>query len=137
MNSLQVKALIAGIFWGLWPLLMNRGGMNGNASSVLFALIALIFVAPFSWGTWGNMADVKWPLVIGAGVLGAIGLLFFNSMLAKAPKESVGALFVVMIVTQTAMPTIYDIFVNDGHASPSKIAGFVLAAASAVFLLKS
>jgi uncharacterized membrane protein len=135
MDNLQMKALLAGLFFGIWPLFMNKSGLNGNVSSVVFAGIACVCLIPLSIGAWGNIGNTKWVMVIAAGILGAIGLICFNGMLAKATAQNVSTLFVLMIVMQTAVPILYQVMMNGGM-SLTKGIGFALAAIATVLLLK-
>ena|SRR6185369_1538517 len=136
MNSLQVKAAIAGIFFGAWPLLMNRSKMEGNVSSAFFSLVVLLCVLPFAIsGIKDIPSDVNWKMAVGAGMIGACGVMCFNGMLAKASKENVGSLFVVMIIVQTAIAAAYYVCMNGG-ISPTKGVGFLLAFAAAILLTK-
>ena len=128
MNSLQIKAALAGVFFGIWPLLMNRSKLNGSVSSAAFSLLVFVFVLPFAMSGSKNFDGVNWKMVLAAGVAGAIGVIFFNGMLAKATKENVGLLFIIMIVVQTAIPAIYYIYMN-GEINPTKVVGFVFVAA--------
>ena len=135
MDSLQVKALLAGLFFGLWPLLMNKSGLSGNVSAMAFSGLVLVFVTPFAIGDIGHMTNIRWMMVVGAGLFGAVGVMFFNGMLARATPQSVSTLFVLMIVVQTAVPAIYQAIINGG-VSLTKGIGFALAAIAAVLLCK-
>ncbi len=134
MDSIQSKALIAGIFFGVWPLLMQRSGLGGNVSSLAFAVLVALCVSPFALSSIGDLSGVKWAFVVSAGIAGAVGILSFNGMLAKATAQNVSVLFVLMIVTQTAVPAIYGIIMNGGRLSLVRLAGFALAIASAILL---
>lgn len=134
MTELQTKALLAGVCWGIWPLMMNRSGLHGNVSSAVFALVALLAVSPFAFRELGGIAaNVSWGLSIAAGVIGGAGLLFFNGMLAKAAPDKVASLFVLTITMQIAIPALYQL-VTGGGLTASKAVGFI-AAAIAAFLL--
>jgi hypothetical protein len=135
MNSLQIKAAMAGIFFGLWPLFMNRSKLSGNVSSALFSLIVFVCVLPFAIGGLKSVAGMDWKMAAAAGIAGAIGVMCFNGMLAKATKEDVGMLFVIMIVVQTTIPAAYSIYMN-GSMSPTKGIGFVLAFVAAILLTR-
>lgn len=139
MDSLQIKALLAGVFFGLWPLFMNKSGLNGLMSPMFFALIALTCVLPFGLRRIAtnpeDLVHVGWTMVILAGVFGAAGTIFFNDMLAKATPQSVGTLFVLMIVVQISIPAIYSAVMNGG-VSPSKAIGFALAAVASILLIR-
>ena len=136
MNDLQIKAMLAGLAFGIWPLVMNKSGLNGNVSSAAFTLVALAGVLPFALKSMGgSLAGANWILVIIAGLIGACGLLLFNGMLAGATPKNVGTLFVAMIVVQTAIPALYQVG-NDGHLSVQKAVGFVAAFVAAVLLTR-
>lgn len=136
MTSLVVKAMLAGLFFGVWPLLMNRSGLAGYPSAAAFSLAALIFVLPFALNQTGLVIPpANWYYVIAAGIIGAIGLLFFNSMLADATPQSVSTLFVCMILVQIVVPSVYNVVIS-GSISVERIAGYTLAATSAYLLIK-
>ena len=135
MQSLQTKALLAGLFFGLWPLCMNRSGLSGNVSSMAFSGLVFLIVAPFAIGELKSVTNVNYGMVILAGIFGAIGVMCFNGMLAKATVQSVGTLFVLMIAVQTAVPAIYQAIMN-GNVSFSRGLGFVLTAAAAWLLCR-
>lgn len=101
-----------------------------------FAGLAFFFVSPFALSNWGDVSNVRWWMVVCSALLGSIGLLSFNGMLAKATPQSVGTLFVLVILVQTAVPAIYQI-IMDGGISATKGIAFVLAGVSAVLLVKS
>ncbi len=134
MNELHVRAMLAGVFFGIWPLLMNRSGLTGNVSSAVFALGALVVVSPFALYEFrGVTVSVVWTMVVGACIFGGLGLLAFNGMLSKATPQTVGSLFVLMIVVQIATPALYHV-INGGGLTISKTFGFA-AAILAAFLL--
>ena len=139
MDSLPLKAAIAGVFFGLWPLFMNRSGLSGNVSSMVFTAVVLICVTPFALrhiaGGTENFAQVSWTMAAAAGIAGAIGVMAFNGMLAQATPQSVGTLFVVMIVVQTTVPAIYSAVMN-GEVTLTKATGFVFAGLAAVLLTR-
>lgn len=134
MESLQLKAVLSGICFGIWPLLMNRSGLSGNLSTFAFALTVTVCVLPFTLGNLGDIAHSRWLFVLAAGILGAIGLIFFNGMLSKATPKDVGTLFVLMVVVQVAVPAIYKVVLSG--ITLEKGIGFALAAIAAVLLMR-
>ena len=135
MSELHLRAVLAGVFFGIWPLLMNRSGLTGNVSSAVFALGALIVVSPFALYEFsGVTTSVVWTMVVGACIFGGLGLLAFNGMLSKATPETVGSLFVVMIVVQVATPALYQV-INGGGLTVSKAIGFAAAILAALLLV--
>lgn len=133
--ELQIKAALAGIAFGIWPLLMNRSGLNGNFASLLFTIVILVFVAPFAIGNVPDTSKANWPMLVGAGIISGLGLLAFNAMLTKATVQNVSSLFVIMIVVQISLPAIYDIAINGGMTA-TKSLGFILALGAAILLTK-
>jgi hypothetical protein len=133
--SLEIKSIIAGILFGIWPLFMNRSGLSGNLGTFVFASVVLLCVFPFAAGTLPNIGTAHWVWAIAAGIFGSMGLLAFNSVLSKATPQNVGILIVLMIVVQTVVPAVYQVIMTGGLPF-TKIAGFVLAAVAAVLLLK-
>lgn len=133
MDTLQIKAIIAGVFFGIWPLLMNRSGLNGNLGSFMFTVVVLICVLPFSVTKLGEISSAHWMFAVSAGVAGAIGLLCFNDVLAKATLQDVGLLFVLMTITQVIIPAIYQVIIAGG-ISLQRILGFLLSIIAAILL---
>lgn len=134
MNELHVKAVLAGLFFGIWPLLMNRSGLTGNISSAVFALGVLVIVSPFAvYDFYTTELNTVWMFAVGACVFGGLGLLNFTGMLSKATSQTVGSLFVIMLLVQMATPALYQVL-QDGELTVSKAIGLA-AAVLAVFLL--
>lgn len=131
--ELTIRTLIAGLAFGAWPLLMNRSGLSGNFSVIVFGAIMLVCVSPFAFWQVGDLSSVIWKMAIAASVVGAVGMMSFNGMLAKATPQQVGSLFVVMIMIQTAVPAIYSLMMNGG-LTIAKSVGFLCAAVAAVLL---
>ncbi|KKS38964.1 MAG: hypothetical protein UV01_C0001G0040 [Parcubacteria group bacterium GW2011_GWA2_42_14] len=136
MNDLRVMAALAGIFFGLWPLFMNRSGLTGNVSSAAFCVAAFIGVLPFAIKSGvASLATANWLMVAFAGLFGALGLLSFNGMLAGSSIQNVGNMFVLMTVVQIVVASVYQAMMN-GHVSIDKIGGYVAAAMAAYLLLR-
>ncbi len=135
MNRLLVLALVSGLFFGIWPLVMNRSNLTGYMSATIFSLSCFGLCLPFAlYGGVRQSANVNWWVGIAAGLVAGVGLLFFNKMLAGAQKETVGMLFVANLLVQVSVPVIYTI-IQTGSCSPKRAMG-VLAAIAAVLLLR-
>jgi hypothetical protein len=134
--NLQMKAMVAGLFFGVWPLLMNRSGLSGSVSSAAFAGICFLGVLPFALKNGiPNLTGANWGMILAAGLLGALGVLQFNGMLAKATDQNVGMLFVVMIVVQTSIPALYHVAMTG--LTPRQALGFLAAFVAAILLTKT
>ena len=134
--NLQTLAALAGIFFGIWPLFMNRSGLSGNVSSAIFSLGTLVVLIPVALGSNGlALPKANWAMVALACGTAALGLLSFNGMLAGATAKEGGTLFVIMILVQTATPALYSVMMNGG-ITPSKLAGFALAIVAGILLTR-
>lgn len=135
MTEIQVRAILSGLFFGLWPLLMNRSGLEGNMSSAVFSGTTFLIVLPLALGGMSgtSFTQVKWSFALLAGLAGAIGVLAFNGGLAKLTPQTVGTFFVLMICVQIAVPVINQIITN-GNLAMGKVAGFLFAFLAAYLL---
>lgn len=111
MDSLLVRSLLAGIFFGLWPIMMNRSKFTGNASAAMFAgvIFAVVILPAFFTTSRGMLLSANWKLGVLAGLFGAAGLMAFNSMLAKSTPERLGTLFLVNLVTQITTAAVFQV----------------------------
>lgn len=131
---LLAQAILAGVFFGIWPLFMNKSGLNGNISSAVFCIGVFMMLLPFAISGNGlTIPDANWKMVVPAVIFGAFGLMAFNGMLAGATAVNVGALFATMSVTQIVVAAGYQAIMS-GSLSLTKGVGFA-AAVLAAFLL--
>jgi hypothetical protein len=135
MDSLQMRSMLAGLCWGIWPFLLQRSRLTGDFSSFAFTVVILVCVAPFALKNVGDLSQVNWLMLIGAAICSATGLRSFNGMIEKATSQNLGSLFVLMIVVQISVPAIYDV-VSNGGITVSKGIAFVLAVVVVVLLNK-
>lgn len=137
MDTTQlVKAVIAGLCFGAWPLLMNRSGLSGTLGAGFIAGFTILFISPLvlrSVFGGDHMANANWWFAIGASIASAVGMVVFNSMLSKASTTNVSMLFTVVIVLQTVTAAAYQAVVS-GSLAPMKAGGFILALLGAVLL---
>lgn len=127
----RLSAVLAGVAFGIWPLLMNRSGLGGNTSAAVFSGLAFLVVLPFAIREGGLAFNPTMvTFAIGAGIAGGLGLLAFNGMLATATPAQVGRLFVIMILVQVAVPAIYQVIMDGGVSLKEGVGlGFALMAA--------
>lgn len=133
--TLELRAFFAGVFFGAWPLFMNRSGLNGNVSSVVFGLVSLICVLPFAIQSGSaTIWTANWTMAALAGISGGIGLLFFNSILANTTPETVSTYFVLTNVVVASVPAIYQTYMTG--LTTTRMCGFAAAILAAVLLTK-
>ena len=137
MTELQVRAILAGLFFGIWPIVMSWTGLKGNASAAAFSGITFLIVMPLALqGTsFSDLAQANWKFALLAGLAGALGVLAFNGGLAISTKETVSTFFVLMIAVQIVVPAVYQVIVTKS-ATPFQLTGFALAIGAAFFLNK-
>lgn len=130
-----VLMMLAGIFFGAWPLVMSESGLKGAQSAMWFACGGAGMIALFTATTEGIQfnVDARWGLVIIASALGGVGLVCLNIGLANSPPQQVGKLLQVMIMFQVAVPAIYLLSVT-GEWNRDIVAGLFCAAGAVYFL---
>lgn len=133
MNDSTLKMIVAGILFGMWPLLMNKSNLNSTTSTVMFAIMVLIFVVPAGVYHGLTFTDSKWWFAILAGGFGALGLLVFNSGLSEVSQKNVSKMFIFMIVVQIVVPALYHVYVNGGLTLRTA-SGFAAAILTAILL---
>ncbi len=133
MNDSTLKMIAAGILFGMWPLLMKKSGLDSTTSTVMFAVMVLLFVIPV--GTYHGLTftDSKWWFAILAGASGALGLLVFNSGISEVSQKDVGKMFIFMIVVQIVVPALYHVYTNGGLTIRTA-SGFAAAILTAILL---
>ena len=135
MRDLLINALVAGIFFGLWPQFMRRSGLGGNAASAIFAAGVFALVVPYvMWRRGGSLSGVDWTMAAAAIVCASIGLVVFNGVVAKATYENINPLLVTVFVTQIAIQALYEVYVK-GTLTKTRGLGFASAILAAILLL--
>lgn len=124
-NELLVRAIVSGVMFGVWPLVLSRSGLNGNVSTAIIAVIGLTIVSTFAVRDFDpvKFLESRWLLWLLAGVLAGCAIMIFNGGLAVA-GDDVAMFFVVNLIMQITVTAIYDAFVKGPSAS--KIVGFIL-----------
>jgi hypothetical protein len=129
-----IKIGLAGALFGVWPLIMNRSGLEGIPSATVFVIIQVIIVA--SVGIYIGLPgpSFNWTAAIGASFLSSVGILTFVDAMVKAPKQDAGRLLIIMTLVQIAAAALYHSFFIGGDAILRHGAG-IAAAVLAIFLL--
>lgn len=134
MSDIQVRAIIAGILFGAWPLIYQKGAMHWGIGQLIMSAVTLVVIVPAVFANGVPPISIKWAYVVAAGIVVTIGLVVFNGGLQKVTAQEVSSYFVLMIVVQIVVPAVYHVIEN-GQVSGTKIAGFVLAIAAAFCLV--
>jgi hypothetical protein len=135
MDALYLKAILAGLCFGLWPLFMNKSGLNSAEASAALSLFLLAVVTPFLLvNGFQQLSVVRWEMALPACIFDALGLLALNSLLSTASSAQAGSAFVIVTVVQIAVPAAY-LAILAGGLTPRSGIGLV-AATIAVYLLR-
>ena len=134
MVGLYTRAVIAGMLFGAWPLVMRYSGLSGNAAAISYAGISLACMLIYVFTMGGMRIETAyWQYAIIAGLLGAGGLILFGNGLMQAPKDVVGSFVVIMIVMQSLVPAAYQLYLEKNLSLPRAL-GFGAAIAAAILL---
>lgn len=137
MSSATLMNFAAGVFFGIWPLLMQRSGLRATESTVLLVIAAFVIVIPIgliSGTRTSSFAGSSWGFAVLAGVALSMGFFAFNGALAQATPETVGRTFLIMLMVQLAVPAIYHGIMAGGISLKTGL-GFVAAIAATLLLL--
>jgi uncharacterized membrane protein len=138
--NIIAQAIIAGVFFGLWPLFMQRSGLEPKMGSMAFALIGTLCISLFTLSqinfaaTKWDFPGVKWHFIVCAGLSSAIGVLVFTAVLAKCTPQNVAIPFVIANIVQTIIPAIYSAIMNDWNVPAVRWWGFAAAILTTILL---
>jgi len=119
-NILRIYAAVAGACFGIWQLFLGESKLDTHLFTAFFATGICLLVVPLGRDSWRSapldvdvFATVRWGMVGGAIVAGAIGLPAFNTALIKAPTDRFRLqLFIIMMIVQFAVPAVALIVVD-------------------------
>lgn len=134
MNERVLLSAVAGICFGLWPLVMNRVRLDPYVTVIVFLAGSLLFASPAAiFGNWSGISGSQLRVAAVACAISAIGSICFNRMLSTTTVAEVANMFLVMLVVQVAVPAA--VLLRSG-ASARQIAGLCAAALAVVLLGK-
>ncbi|MDO8471181.1 MAG: hypothetical protein Q7S49_01045 [bacterium] len=132
-------SIFAGICFAAWPQFMNMSRLTGFVSALAFGLGATLMVVPFAMRTImisnAPFANVVWFMVAMAALSGGMGLVSFNSMLAKVSLADLGTYFGIMAIVQLSVAALVQC-VASGRVDGIKITGFVAAGVAGYLLTR-
>ena len=135
MDPLYLQAILAGLCIGVWPLFMNKSGLNSVEASAALSLFLLAVVVPFLLVNGvQQLSTIRWQMALPACLFDALGLLALNSLLSSASSAQAESAFVIVTVVQVAVPAAYLAMLAGGVTQRSGIG--LVAAAIAVYLLR-
>lgn len=142
-SNLFVWASFSGIAFAIYPIMLMRTGLSGNANTAAWCLLTFIGAALcviMEGGTSFN--GINWLYLVGAGVVGVLALILLNGMFSRVWTLSIpvevrtaksAQLFMVMLISQVAVVGAWKMWAAGGF-SLRDLAGYV-AATIAIHLL--
>lgn len=135
---MNIFSILAGLMFGLWPLIMKKSGLTPMANAFTLTIVSLAvylpFIRPMDYQTT-RFLTVGFGLAVVAGILNGLGTIAFQKMVTnKEVAIATGVMLVILtqvVVTAVGGRLFYaDLFTG-------KKVGGVAAAAVAVYLLTS
>jgi hypothetical protein len=135
MDNLFLRTIVAGLFFALWPICMNRSGLSATSAVLAVVTGVAVIVVPFVLykGIGPVPQGMQWLAVAGACVTCAVGFLCWGSVLTAATPASLGPYFLSLVLAQIGTSALYQV-ITSGGLTPAKAAGFVAAGAAAYLL---
>lgn len=129
-----IAAVVSGVFWGSWPLFMNRSSLGSYVAPGVFSAVSLavILSLTFRYYSWNEVAKANWEFVFLAGVCAAIGTIVFIGKMPAEDLDTMSKYYVTNLVAQVCVPAVVSVYLSG--ASPAKILGFLFAGLAAVLL---
>jgi len=137
MNKTLIFALTAGLSFGIWPIIMQRSGLNGYMQAFIFSVTLMLMTSVPAMTDYGEVKSVKWSLAIIASVIAGFGTMFYTSSIARAfsMKQSLAMVILAQILVQTMVPVIIEA-VQTKSIGMQRVIGCMLAITSLVFLTR-
>ena len=105
MSERALLSAVAGICFGLWPLVMNRVRLDPFATVIIFLVGSLLFASPAAFfGNWSGITGGQLRVAAIACAISAVGTICFNRMLATTTVGDVANMLLLMLVVQVAVP---------------------------------
>lgn len=134
MSERALLSAVAGICFGLWPLVMNRVRLDPFATVIIFLVGSLLFASPAAFfGNWSGITGGQLRVAAIACAISAVGTICFNRMLATTTVGDVANMLLLMLVVQVAVPAA--VLLRNG-ASARQVTGLAAAAIAIVLLGK-
>jgi hypothetical protein len=121
-----LKMLFSGIMFGIWPLLMNRSGLDGNYSTVAILIIAACMLMPTAFFHLPQQEFLLWVLF--SVIILAMGVLAYKLIPIIPIAHNTQPIVWWLVVLAAVMSTTGLIAFNSalGHIPPVKIPHYLL-----------
>lgn len=130
--------LLAGLFFGIWPLFMKHSGIRDFAVSTIVmesVVLVVVILAGFRSLSGIDLASTNWLFLVLSGVSAALGVLAFNNGMATVGEQGTSVFIVFTMLVQLCVTAGYQVWLAGGLTSSQTI-GFTFAGIAVYFLSK-
>lgn len=130
-----IQVFLVGAGFAIYPIFLTQSKLSGSITAVVFGAGVFIVSLPFAYGSYGQIQQARWPMLVPAILIVGFSVLMYVSAIVKTPIDKISTLVSLMTVSQIVTIAIADIAQN-GSFSAKRAAGFILAAISSPLLIK-
>ncbi len=134
MNQFVVLAVVAGIFWGLWPIVMKASGLQGSWSVLALYVGGLCAILPV-FKAQGALTYRGVALGLLAGILGGVGGILFTKITNSNSKDVfISNLYSVCLIVQLLTAVVVACFLCGEEITTKKVVGAIMACVAILLL---
>lgn len=130
-------SVLAGLCFGIWPLIMKRSGLNPQLAAVMLALLTLLTCLPFLSRANASPSEF-WKLgaifAVAAGLINGVGQIFLQRLIGAAERADVSQALIIVVLAQIATTAIGGRLFYGDPFTLKKGAGIILALIAAKLL---
>ncbi len=92
--------VMAGLCFGIWPLIMKSSGLNAIMAAFVLTTVSLLVYLPFLKGSFDQAALFRTGVILAvvAGLLNGIGTIAFQRMIGAKDLEISQVVLMVIII---------------------------------------
>lgn len=134
----MVMSLLAGLAFGLWPILMRKGNVEGVMQSLLLSSFSVFAVVVFHLWSPPQTSGIKPIYAIAGAIVATVGIFLYTIALSKAveSKMTISTVVLLQIIVQAMVPVLCQIILEGVGISKVKIAGLIFSLIAMICLVK-
>ncbi len=138
MGNIWFLAVLAALFFGLWPYALNASRAKSFLAATSFCVIqALLLLAlMLAQGKEVPWRSIEWKWILVAGLMSGSGLLIFTRMCEVTTDQNRASWIAITTIGQVVVSMGYFILTTKGEFSITRLIGFVLAGISIILMYK-
>ena len=92
--------VIAGLCFGIWPLIMKSSGLNAIMAAFVLTAVSLLVYLPFLKGSFDQTTFFKTGIILAvvSGLLNGIGTIAFQKMVGAKDMDITQVVLMVIII---------------------------------------